>query len=1308
MNPISGYELAKEVISRCDKDAVVTMLRYAEDSECDFLELKASILGMPEDLHPGEKPEDMYWNIAKELIAMMNTRGGLLLIGVDDKSHSAVSLKKGDKDNVIQNEGIEAYLRKVVNAHIVPENQKWKYMNSTFNIPTPKNLEDYLERQVLNYLGEPVIAFLVKPCEKGDFITVKKHWKSGEEGPEILPRRLKGHIGECEQLDNVTEIINHIRTREIEDSTLAAKLNDLLSSDKGYEIYTLPVRNPDFCGREDEIKNIYKIISKGKIPILHGEAGTGKTELACEFAHRYRGLFPGGCLFLSMENVNCWETALNMIYDNQNIRQVLGHIPAQDDTDRASRIFSKLISNLNRGNILVVLDNMNKGSFLTYNELMKGHLANYLRGPRRVCILATTRNAKATFGNSERDFTEVVELDNLDPAAAFKLLCSRLPKEATEGSENREYIRQIVQELDNHAWSTEITGGYLSRNFDKLNPPPLKSFLESIKNSKPIVDAPEAPWRGGKKSVEELLNPTIAKLEGNEGDVGKRALMLARCIAFFPHNGVTSDPLRFIWKKQLKYPDSTDSINEFNRSLSLLKQYALVGNDMVGGRIRMHHLTQNFFRHLANGDDPKNKKLADALSKTISQDTNCPPRFWAEIAKDNLLMAHCPWSSLDGSASHDIVTANPAAFASKIDWRKLDGYDVVDLLAANPELAKHVPSLEVLYHDDSESPCKAFALLLSRRPNKLVKRCDFTRFTCRDVVYLLAHQPQLAKYCEPAIKNFTRKEWSSLLSRQPDILDDNKSLATLCKWDRFKDDDWMRILARKPDMVYNYRFTSKHEIKNFSTFKWAYLISYKPDFFINHQDCPKDKIAQSARAAVIILTSQPQLAKNGGKNDASAINFDFGSLSPMMWTQLLSKQPTLAEHCDCWSRFRGRDWAALLAAQPQFATKCDFDKLDGNDWGLLLVKQPQLATPDAWKRMAKQPHDEFLSPVVRVIYNHPELTECQRRDLSSLSMSGKRMLLSRIPALSEQIDTNGFKPMEWARLVTTTPHYAEKCPFKDINPVELAVILNEQPQLKQTIMDRVSPEKWDVTSKILEDKTRALLLSDLLWDLDNARMTCDLNKLIIASANLAWTYFMFGMHRPAKHYLELLEKCLKKCDRTPVDKSALLVANPRDVIASISSMLDLLEPDDNEINLNIKSFANTTIFVRRFKKSKYAEAHRANLDKAIKAHKLKTVVSDMADFSSPKTRRKITELQKASWRVVCLNFEERMPNSFPNLKKREEVRLFHETSKYIDKHKPDNLNFDCLVTISPMLLQTPPSDVGERILRAIASRLGSS
>lgn len=58
-------------------------------------------------------------------------------------------------------------------------------------------------------------------------------------------------------------------------------------------------RNPLFVGRTQELAWLAEALHAEDVAIISGIGGLGKTQLACEFVHRYRQSFPGGVFWLS-------------------------------------------------------------------------------------------------------------------------------------------------------------------------------------------------------------------------------------------------------------------------------------------------------------------------------------------------------------------------------------------------------------------------------------------------------------------------------------------------------------------------------------------------------------------------------------------------------------------------------------------------------------------------------------------------------------------------------------------------------------------------------------------------------------------------------------------------------------------------------------------------------------------------------------------------------------------------------------------------------------------------------------------------
>ena len=75
---MSGYELARRVLEH-EHGGVEALLSLSGNDESLWLELKAGVALLPDNEKKEETQEDLYWNIAKAVIAMMNTSGEIVM-----------------------------------------------------------------------------------------------------------------------------------------------------------------------------------------------------------------------------------------------------------------------------------------------------------------------------------------------------------------------------------------------------------------------------------------------------------------------------------------------------------------------------------------------------------------------------------------------------------------------------------------------------------------------------------------------------------------------------------------------------------------------------------------------------------------------------------------------------------------------------------------------------------------------------------------------------------------------------------------------------------------------------------------------------------------------------------------------------------------------------------------------------------------------------------------------------------------------------------------------------------------------------
>lgn len=193
----SGYDFANTVITHCERrgNVVETLLKYSKGSESDWFEFKAGMILRPETATPGETQADLYWNIAHELIAMMNSTGGILVIGIsNDPDHHVVPLHLNDPRHKLDEGGIENYLRTEIISRIEPtKNHKWSTKNQctwTIDDEVPVSIIP----KIITYQKEQIVALLVPPSPE-ELVFVTQASKTGS--ADRLPYRLPGDIGEA-------------------------------------------------------------------------------------------------------------------------------------------------------------------------------------------------------------------------------------------------------------------------------------------------------------------------------------------------------------------------------------------------------------------------------------------------------------------------------------------------------------------------------------------------------------------------------------------------------------------------------------------------------------------------------------------------------------------------------------------------------------------------------------------------------------------------------------------------------------------------------------------------------------------------------------------------------------------------------------------------------------------------------------------------------------------------------------------------------------------------------------------------------
>lgn len=180
---MNGFLFVKEVIEFSPDHAVDSLLSKGVD-ECDWLELKASfyVSGDDEDFSNikllEKKPEyygDRQWldelnkgRIVKDIIAMYNSRGGVIFIGISpDSDHSLVPMTQNDPHGILRNRGINDYVNRI------NDQLSTRYFwFGTARHYSSRPVGGLFESKILPYRNGCVVALIVNSAGFNDSCTI--------------------------------------------------------------------------------------------------------------------------------------------------------------------------------------------------------------------------------------------------------------------------------------------------------------------------------------------------------------------------------------------------------------------------------------------------------------------------------------------------------------------------------------------------------------------------------------------------------------------------------------------------------------------------------------------------------------------------------------------------------------------------------------------------------------------------------------------------------------------------------------------------------------------------------------------------------------------------------------------------------------------------------------------------------------------------------------------------------------------------------------------------------------------------------
>jgi len=360
----------------------------------------------------------------------------------------------------------------------------------------------------------------------------------------------------------------------------------------------VPQQNKNFTGREDLLRQLWSGLGTEVTAVLpqalHGMGGVGKTQLAIEFAYRYRSEYDL-VWWVSADQVDLVPARLAALAP----RLRLPELTATGIQEAATAVLDALRRGDPFRRWLLIFDNADQPE----------ELADYIpRGSGHVLI--TSRNQRW------QGVVETVEVDVFSRSESVAFLNKRAPKSIGAPDADR-----LAGELGDLPLALEQAGALQAETGMSVD-----EYLRLLKEQ-------SAELLAESKSFEYPLSMTAAwKLSvDNLQRKQPKALELLRCCAFFGPEPIPRD----VFSRGVKseHPELSGVLGDpilLTRSIKEMTRFALAKIDPVSRTVQVHRLIQTLLRDELNSEQQATFRhevhllLADAADLDPDDEANWP------------------------------------------------------------------------------------------------------------------------------------------------------------------------------------------------------------------------------------------------------------------------------------------------------------------------------------------------------------------------------------------------------------------------------------------------------------------------------------------------------------------------------------------------------------------------------------------------------------------------------------------------------------------------------------------------------------
>lgn len=371
-----------------------------------------------------------------------------------------------------------------------------------------------------------------------------------------------------------------------------------------------------FVGRQNEIRNIRNILSGrekiGKLTILYGLGGIGKSALITQYAHAYASEYIGGRWLVRCEGIENIGSALKQLSVPLNIEL--------NEDEKKSSLFAmyRILNELEKRTInfksdkipepacLLILDNVDKPQFLSPEQ------TDLLPRKEWLHIVATTRLSPDQLYEKHRNRI-FLPIDELSEEESFFLINNYQPDEKFSSVEEKESAEKIVKRLGGFPLVVETVAVYLGLHPEVT----CGDFL--IRLEKEGIDAPILISRDKnlgdyirhkEKSLDIVLSTLLEALTNEERYAIEIASMLPPDnIALNWLKELTLDRFPSLKQFEVGYPHPWFSIERLLRGRRLLQETSVIDEKNILLIVKMHRLVQEQIRKFTSDKNNIEEKI---------------------------------------------------------------------------------------------------------------------------------------------------------------------------------------------------------------------------------------------------------------------------------------------------------------------------------------------------------------------------------------------------------------------------------------------------------------------------------------------------------------------------------------------------------------------------------------------------------------------------------------------------------------------------------------------------------------------------